>query len=79
MLWGCWAPKPIIIFQCGKRNRKRMVIIEVEKHSACQPRLWSQAALVQILASPLNISMILGKLLKVSIPYFPYEGKGDIL
>ena len=56
-----------------------MVVIEAGKCSAGQPRLWSQTALVQTPASPLIITVIVGKLLKVSEPYFPYQERGDTI
>lgn len=52
-----------------------MVIIEAGKYSGWHLRCWNHTALVQIPASPLIISRFLGKLLKLSVPYFGYQGK----
>lgn len=54
-----------------------MILIEAGKCSGWHPGCWSQTALIQIPALPFIISAILGKLIKLSVPYFLYREKGD--
>lgn len=54
-----------------------MILMEAGKCSGGQPGCWSQTALIQIPALPLIISAILGKLFKLSVPYFLYQEKRD--